>query len=372
VKPATNKNAPWDRWPRACGAGFLKINTSKSLLHRSLALFATLLIPLSASSPNANAQSANDPNEGTKIERDTENQLWRMKWWSREGRTYLIQHSEDLSLWTWMDVIVTGNDSIREVGLNTNAEKFFMRLVYTDESTADPNNEDWDGDGVSNYEELLNQTDPFSNKDTDGDSVSDDKEIADGTDPNDFFNGQPPVLRIAGGNNQGDLPGSTLLKPLTVRLTNQAGTPAANREIAFTITEGEGTLSIINSGQTDEQGLASTALTVISDEWQMGILVAATYENLSVVFRATVGNPDHPPQAPGRPTIQQNPGETTALVEWEDRSNNEIGFHIERSTNNQTWTRIATLPVNSTTFSDSGLTPDRPHSYRIVVFNDAP
>ena len=326
---------------------------------------------MAAISFSALAQTATDRNEGTRVEQDTANQMWRLKWWSREGRTYLLQHSEDLSLWTWMDVIVTGNDSVRDVGFHTNADKFFMRLVHTDQPSADPANEDWDGDGVSNFEELHNQTDPFSNKDTDGDGVSDDKETADGTDPNDFFNSQPPVLRIHEGNNQGDLSGSTLLKPLTVRLTNKSGVPALNREIAFEIAQGEGILTIINSGQTDAQGLASATLSLISAPWE-GILVQATYESQSVVFTATVGNPNYAPKAPGRPTIQQNPGEATALVEWEDRSNNEVGFHIERSTNNQTWTRIATLPVNATTFSDSGLTPDRPHSYRIVAFNDAP
>jgi hypothetical protein len=87
------------------------------------------------------------------------------------------------------------------------------------------------------------------------------------------------------------------------------------------------------------------------------------------MFTSTVGNPNLAPKASGRPAIEQNPGETTCLVTWEDRSNNESGFHIERSLDNQNWTRIGTVPKNTTTYSDSGLTPDRPHSYRIVAFN---
>ncbi len=365
MKPATTKRETWDR---RRPAGLLKTNTLKFLLRRPLALLSTLLISLCAFSSNANAQTASDPNEGSIIERDTANEIWRMKWWSHEGRTYLIQHSEDLSLWTWMDVIVTGNNSVREVVLNTNTDKFFMRLVYTDQSTTDPANEDWDGDGVSNYNELLNQTDPFSNKDTDGDGVSDDKETADGTDPNDFFNGQPPVLAIFSGNNQGDLEGETLAHPLAAKLTNQSGAQAPNRAVVFVITNGIGTLQLINAGETDAQGVARTELTLLSIAGSV-IEVQATFDTANVTFTATVGNPNVAPQASGTPEIQQNPGETTAEVTWEDRSNNEVGFHIERSTDNQNWTRIGTVPKNSSSYSDSGLTPDRPHSYRIVAFN---
>ncbi len=335
---------------------------------KSRCFLATVLLCLILLPILSQAQTEDEANEGSKIERDTENNLWRLKWWSREGRTYLVQHSEDLSLWTWMDVIVTGDDSVREVGLNADASKFFMRLVSTDFPSVDPANEDWDGDGVSNYEELLNQTDPFSNKDTDGDGVSDDKEIADGTDPNDFFNGLPPVLIIASGNNQGDLEGETLAHPLAAKLTNQSGVPAPNRTVVFLITSGSGSLQLLNAGETDAQGIARAELTLLSPVGST-IEVQATFDTQNVTFTSTVGNPSLAPKASSRPEIQQNPGETTSVVTWEDRSDNESGFHIERSLDNQNWTRIGTVPKNTTTYSDSGLTPDRPHSYRIVAFN---
>lgn len=131
----------------------LRVFSSQRHLFLTLASVFLLVLPLFT-----HAQTAADLNEGTKIERDTANEMWRLKWWSREGRTYFVQHSEDLSLWTWMDVIISGNDSAREVGFDTNAGKFFMRLIHTDFPSTDPANEDWDDDGLINAQELALQT----------------------------------------------------------------------------------------------------------------------------------------------------------------------------------------------------------------------
>src|SRR5699024_3485996 len=53
------------------------------------------------------------------------------------------------------------------------------------EYRTDPNNEDSDGDGLTDYEEVMEyDTDP-NNTDTDGDGISDYDEVQNGTDPND-------------------------------------------------------------------------------------------------------------------------------------------------------------------------------------------
>jgi hypothetical protein len=56
---------------------------------------------------------------------------------------------------------------------------------------------------------------------------------------------------------------------------------------------------------------------------------------------------------------------------WTDVSNNEVGFSLERSLDNQNWTSIATLPANTTAYTDSGLTAATLYFYRIKTFNDA-
>jgi hypothetical protein len=120
------------------------------------------------------AQTADEANEGSKLEFDTTNQIWRFKWWGKAGRTYFIQHSEDLVLWNWVPVVESGNDSVKEWGLTTTSDKFFMRLRHTDVPTTDPENDDFDSDGVPNLAEVMQGTNPFSWGDTDNDALPDD------------------------------------------------------------------------------------------------------------------------------------------------------------------------------------------------------
>lgn len=126
--------------------------------------------------PCGRGQTATDPNEGCKVEWDGTNEIFRFKWWGRLGHTYFIQHSEDLTgPWQWVPMIESGDDSTREWGFTTTGSRFFLRLWHTDIATTDPENDDFDGDGVSNIMELLLGTDPFS-RDIDGNGLPDEWE----------------------------------------------------------------------------------------------------------------------------------------------------------------------------------------------------
>lgn len=56
---------------------------------------------------------------------------------------------------------------------------------------------------------------------------------------------------------------------------------------------------------------------------------------------------------------------TTVRLGWTDRSTNEIGFAIERSTNNRTWTSAGTAAANATTFNVTGLARATRYYFRI-------
>ena len=56
-------------------------------------------------------------------------------------------------------------------------------------------------------------------------------------------------------------------------------------------------------------------------------------------------------------------------LSWTDRSGNETGFEIERSTDNRTFTRIATTGVNVTQYSDGSLQPATAYYYRVRAIN---
>ncbi|HJQ68020.1 MAG TPA: choice-of-anchor D domain-containing protein [Blastocatellia bacterium] len=61
---------------------------------------------------------------------------------------------------------------------------------------------------------------------------------------------------------------------------------------------------------------------------------------------------------------------TRVDLTWTDNSNNELGFRVLRSLDNITYTEIATLPPNTTSFSDTTVTPNTTFFYRVVAFNN--
>jgi hypothetical protein len=59
-------------------------------------------------------------------------------------------------------------------------------------------------------------------------------------------------------------------------------------------------------------------------------------------------------------------------LEWNDNSDNETGFMIERKIGNTgSWTQMYSLPANSTDYTDTGLIDGMQYSYRVNAFNDA-
>lgn len=117
-------------------------------------------------------------NEESKLEWDETNEIWRFQWWGKAGRTYFLQHSENLlEPWQWVPMIESGDDSVKEWGFTTTGDKFFARLQYTDAETPDAAADDFDLDGVSNFDELQQGSDPFAAVDRDGNEMFDDWEV---------------------------------------------------------------------------------------------------------------------------------------------------------------------------------------------------
>ncbi|MDI6733188.1 MAG: fibronectin type III domain-containing protein [Planctomycetota bacterium] len=56
---------------------------------------------------------------------------------------------------------------------------------------------------------------------------------------------------------------------------------------------------------------------------------------------------------------------------WQDNSDNEDGFILERYSNEAIFTPITTLPANMTFYQDTGLHPSTTYTYRVKAFNPA-
>jgi hypothetical protein len=111
-----------------------------------------------------------------------------LRWYGHADRTYFIQVSDPndhLRKWTWAPAIETGEDKDISYEVDGTADKGFFRLWFSDQATTDPDGDDFDGDGLSNLDEVtLYQTNPL-NSDTDGDGLLDGWEVVNSLDPND-------------------------------------------------------------------------------------------------------------------------------------------------------------------------------------------
>ncbi len=59
-----------------------------------------------------------------------------------------------------------------------------------------------------------------------------------------------------------------------------------------------------------------------------------------------------------------------ANLTWEDNSDNEEGFRVERSLSGSgSWTTVGTLPANTISYNNLGLTADTTYYYRVLAYN---
>lgn len=121
-----------------------------------------LLLSLLTLASFLHASSPNDPNEGSTLSTGSTAGTFLFSWYRHEGRTYFIQQSDDLQTWNYLPLIESGSNQVIALELSLTAPKCFLRLKYTHTATNDPFNADFDDDGVSNWNELLQGTDPLS------------------------------------------------------------------------------------------------------------------------------------------------------------------------------------------------------------------
>ncbi len=127
---------------------------------------------------------------------------WNLDWDGINGRTYFLQHSDNLIEWQYFPLIESGAGQSIGWGFSSSADRFFVRLRYTDQPTSDPDNDDFDSDGLTNWQEVdAYHTDPFD-EDSDGDTLIDGWEVAYSIDPND--DGSVNVNNGASGDPDGD------------------------------------------------------------------------------------------------------------------------------------------------------------------------
>jgi hypothetical protein len=104
----------------------------------------------------------------------------RFAWTGAAGHTYFIQCSRDLKTWDFLPEIRSGAGTTFEIGLLCQGvTKVFARLLYTNAAVpagSTMETADFDGDGVSNIDEIALNSNPLANPmatDADGDGIPD-------------------------------------------------------------------------------------------------------------------------------------------------------------------------------------------------------
>lgn len=93
------------------------------------------------------------------------------------------------------------------------------------------------------------------------------------------------------------------------------------------------------------------------------MLASSEYSNIAKLGQAT-------PTAPSNlrvTTVTRN----SVTLAWNDNSNDELGFRLQRATNNGFTQGVVTISLgpNTTTYVDQGLTPNTRYYYRVVAYN---
>lgn len=134
-------------------------------------------MPLYAQMPPQSQVSFTEGSSGT----------WNADWSGVTNRTYFVQYSLDLVNWHFAPTIKYGS-GIQGIGIQTeNADKFFVRLNYVDDSSvtslAQAEAADFDGDGLSNILEIQTLGSNPLSLDSDGDQMPDAWEYQHGFNP---------------------------------------------------------------------------------------------------------------------------------------------------------------------------------------------
>ncbi len=99
----------------------------------------------------------------------------------------------------------------------------------------------------------------------------------------------PYAMTLASGNNQSGAAGQTLATPFTVTVSDTFGNPSANADVAWVVTEGNGTLSTFRA-KSDSTGKASANFALGNNGASNKVEARAAFTHQAVNFTATTNS----------------------------------------------------------------------------------
>lgn len=120
---------------------------------------------------------------------------------------------------------------------------------------------------------------------------------------------------------------------------------------------------------TPSSGFTSAAQAVVDAAKDLGYTAASVVSAFSAVGVTGLSTGSSAPLAPSGLSATATSSSQINLT-WVDNSTNETGYYIERSSNGgSSFTQIASVGSNVTSYSNTGLTASTSYTYRIRAYN---
>ncbi|HYT11040.1 MAG TPA: DNRLRE domain-containing protein, partial [Mycobacteriales bacterium] len=134
---------------------------------------------------------------------------------------------------------------------------------------------------------------------------------------------------------------------------------------------GVGTPFIQSGLDTDISDPTSTKQNLNSTTGLVVLASANTHAYYWHNYLNLAAEPAPVPAAPTGLTVSSptSNSDSTLQLAWPDNSSNEAGFAIERKTGNASYSQIATVGTNITSYTDPGLSPGTTYTYRVRAWN---
>lgn len=91
--------------------------------------------------------------------------------------------------------------------------------------------------------------------------------------------------------------------------------------------------------------------------------------DLFCIARIDINFPDEPTDLSGENSSPKGSKSSGITLNWKDHSTNESGFSIEKSTDNETFVKIATVGDNTFSYNDQAVEVDEKYYYRVKAYN---
>jgi len=195
---------------------------------------------------------------------------------------------------------------------------------------------------------------------------------------------QSPSLPTSPSPSQQLSPSPSLCEPTPAPVLTATASLSTKVDLSWTDTQNENGYSVrrntINNRSTATEVYNSHGPNILS--WQDATVSpnttywywVAAYNGCGTGITYSAATSVTTPIA-DKPTAPSNliatGGPLKATISWSDNSNNETNFKLERKIESGSWLTLATLPANTTSYVDNGLTAYTTYWYRVYASNAA-